>query len=82
VKQAGDQFLMEAFVNARFMAKQLKLLNDVRNWLKAVTLADVVTSNRRTFLPGIKQGECSSQQLHNCAWPRQPDKLTKAHWEM
>jgi hypothetical protein len=51
---AGDRFLMEAFVNARFDAKQLKLLNEVRNWLKAVTVADVVTADGRTFLPGIK----------------------------
>ena len=68
----------EAFVNARFDAKQLKLLNEARNWLKAVTLADVVTADGRTFLPGIKRGERSSQQLHNYSWPRQPDKLTKA----
>jgi hypothetical protein len=73
---------MEAFVNARFTAAQRKLLNEVCNWLKAVNLADVVTADGRTFLPGIKQGERSSQQLHNYPWPRQPEKLTKAHWEM
>ncbi|MGL5936611.1 MAG: hypothetical protein ACRCZI_13435, partial [Cetobacterium sp.] len=82
LKRAGDRFLMEAFVNARFDAKQLKLLNEVRNWLKAVTLADVVTADGRTFLPGIKRGERSSQQLHNYSWPRQPDRLTKAHWDI
>jgi hypothetical protein len=82
LKHAGDRFLMEAFVHARFDAKQLKLLNEVRNWLKAVTLADVVTTDGRTFLSGIKQGERSRQQLHNYSWPRQPDKLTKAHWDI
>ena len=82
LKRAGDRFLMEAFVNAKFDAKQLKLLNEVRNWLKAVTLADVVTADGRTFLPGIKRGERSSQQLHNYSWPRQPDRLTKAHWDI
>ena len=63
------QFLMEAFIAAKYSAKDLAMLNQCRTFLKAVTLADISTANGRQLLPGITDGTRKALQCHSSDGP-------------
>jgi hypothetical protein len=66
LQRKGDQFPMEAFIAAKYSAKDLAVLNQCRNHLKAVTLADISNADGRQLLPGIKDGTRKTMQHHCC----------------
>ena len=74
VLQERDVYLMEAFVDGSFRNADLKSLNFVRNYIEAVTLADI----------DIADGSCISYQSYkeiesnglrkDLTWPKVPTK--------
>ena len=78
----NDEFLMLAFKdNPKVKDKDLPLLNQCRTYLQVVTLADITSADGRRLIPGVKEGKAPPQRAHNYKWPRQPDKLSKTHWD-
>ena len=62
LQRKGDQFLMEAFIAAKYSAKDLAMLNQCRTFLKAVTLADISKARGDSFAVGIYNGVLLAQQ--------------------
>jgi hypothetical protein len=80
--RVNDKFLMHTFMLQGYSSKELRLLNQVRNFLRAVTLADITTADGRSLAPGILEGTYLAQRMDKYSWPRQPTQLSKAHTEL
>ena len=52
----NDQFLMEVFINAKFTAAELIMLNQCRCFLKVITTADITNAYGKQLTPGIMEG--------------------------
>ena len=77
-----DQFLMEAFGNIHQDPKTLNMLNQCRCFLQVVTLSGISTADGRQLLPGIGKGKHCRLGQSQHKWPRQPPRLSRAHWEL
>ena len=74
VLRERDVYLMKAFVDGGIQNADLKSLNFVRKYLKAVTLADIVTADGRRISHHSYE-EMESNDLHkDLIWPKVPMK--------
>jgi hypothetical protein len=80
--RVNDKFLMYSFMQQGYNNKELQLLNQVRTFLRAVTLTDITTADGRSLAPGILEGTYLSQRMDKYSWPRQPTQLSKAHKDL
>jgi hypothetical protein len=78
----GDQYLMHAFALHHFKPKELAMINQCRMFLKVITLADITTANGKSLHPWSYDGIRRRPHLHRYHWPRQPKKLSEAHWQL
>ena len=70
VLRERDVYLMEVFINGGFRNTDLKSLNFVRKYLKAVTLADIATADGR-HISHHSYERLESNDLHkNLIWPK------------
>lgn len=74
-----DQFLMPAFVNAKYKGATLRKLNDYRKFLRVVSLADLTTANGKRICQDVLNGQAPQQTWHNYQWPRQQPSLSSEH---
>ena len=65
---------MEAFVDCGFRNADLKSLNFVRKYLKAVTLADITTADSRRVSHHSYEGLESNGLRKDLIWPKVPTK--------
>jgi hypothetical protein len=82
LRRAEDEFLMPCFLMARYKEGELKMLNDCRTFLHAITLADITTALGNTICVESYNGRRAIQFLHQYEWPRDPPSLPKAHWDL
>jgi len=77
----GDAFLMPTFART-YSSSDLRVLNQCRMFLKAITLADLVTLDGTRILPTAYAGRPRSDCIHQCRWPRTPPALPATHWNL
>ena len=70
-----DEYLMMAFVNEGFRNNDLKVLNYVRKFLKAITLADISTADgSRISFQSFNIIKGNGLRLDIKEWPKTPSK--------
>ena len=69
-----DVYLMKAFVDGGFRNTDLKSLNFVRKYLKAVTLADIATADGRRISHYSYKGLEGNGLRKDLEWPKVPKK--------
>ena len=73
---------MPTFIKHGYKEEDLRLLNECRMKLHAVTLADLCTvTGDRLSLPAF-QGHSVDQSMRQVKWPRDPPTLSTQHWEL
>ena len=78
----NDEFLMQAFLDHPDVQNtDLPLLNQCRMFLNVITLSDITSADGTRLLPGVLDGKPPAQRTHNFHWPRQPDRLSRHHWD-
>ena len=77
-----DEFIMPLFVKGGFTPEELKVLNECRMFLHAITLADITVADGRTLHPQSYEGVRRESRLHEYDWPRQPPMLSTTHWNL
>ncbi|MGL5934283.1 MAG: hypothetical protein ACRCZI_01520, partial [Cetobacterium sp.] len=82
LRRAEDEFLMPCFLMARYTETKLKTLNECRIYLHAITLADITTASGNTLCKESYNGRRTNQFLHQYEWPRNPQTLPNAHWNL
>jgi hypothetical protein len=82
LQRVGDQYLMHAFALQHYKPKELAMINQCRMFLKVITLADITTANGKSLHPWSYKGIQRQPHLHRYHWPRQPKKLSEAHWQL
>ena len=50
IEQNNDRFLMQEFIDAGINKNDLKIINLIRMSIKAITIADIATADRKTIL--------------------------------
>ena len=76
----GDQFIMEAFLQAGYAGEQLRLLNYCRCWCKAITLADLATANGAYLHPRAMTSSYKGFTYNTVEWNRDPPALAPKFW--
>ena len=74
VLRERDVYLMQAFVDGGFQNGDLKSLNFVRKFLKAVTLADIATADGCRISHHSYEGMESNGLRKDLIWPKVPTK--------
>ena len=70
-----DEYLMIAFVKGGFLNADLKALNYIRKFLKAVTLVDIATADgSRIAIQSYNIIEGNGLRLGITEWPKTPNK--------
>ena len=83
LKREDDLLLMEIFhYEGKYKAHDLKMLNECRMFLQAVTLADITTVCGRSILTEVYEGHPSPQGSNTFQWPRPPPSLSSDHWKL
>ena len=78
----NDRFLMEVFAQHTYSDTQLRLLNECRMYLRAVTLSDICEASGRNIREAALAGSFDSNQCHRYTFPRQPPRLSSRHWSL
>ena len=73
-----DQFLMECFMTSGYSGADLKKLNYVRKYLKAVTLSDISTCDGKKVSHESFLATCSNGLRNDLDWPRVPSILPRS----
>jgi len=73
--RAGDKFLMKCFMESGYSGADIKKLNYVRKYLKAITLSDITTSAGRKLSYESYLCECGNGLRNDFEWPRVPSTL-------
>ena len=68
----GDSYLMTAFITAGYRVIQLKRLNIMRMAMKAVTVTDVATPDRRRITQRTLILKCGNRLRDHYDWPQSP----------
>ncbi len=80
LRRDRDQHLMEVFSDYCTDPTELQQLNWCRNFLRAVTVADIATADGKGLRQTAYEGIPSSQRANLYEFPRQPPSLPKAYW--
>ena len=78
----NDAYLMQAFAQAGYKGKDLAILSRCRMFIKATTLADIVTIDGKAITSWAFDGKSSNNIRPHVQWPRQPDYLTSHYWRL
>ena len=80
----GDCYLMPLFLKL-YQGKDhhplLRRLNQCRMFCKAVTLADLCTTQGDRISASVYEGTGPGSHLRGIEWPRQPKSLSPDHWQ-
>ena len=77
----GDVLLMPLFVKRYGHDKPLlKCLQECRQFVQAVSLADLCTMKGERIWDPVFQGTAKCQTARGIRWPRQPPQLSEKHW--
>jgi hypothetical protein len=72
---------MEAFAQHNYEASDLRVLNQCRTFLHAVTLADVTMADGKFITQEAWNGnQLNGNRINPYEFPRQPPKLPAKHW--
>jgi hypothetical protein len=82
LRRMEDEYLMPSFLLAGYTEGELKMLNEGRCFLHAITLADICTPKGNHITLDSYHGRRATQFLHHYDWPRDPPSLSKAHWDL
>ena len=66
---------MRAFVGHGYKEEDLKQLNFVRKYIRAVSLADITTVDGHRVIYQAFEARASNGLRNNIIWPRLPDVL-------
>jgi hypothetical protein len=83
LRREQDLFLMEAFAQHNYEASDLRVLNQCRTFLQAVTLADVTMADGKFITQEAWNGnQLNGNRINPYEFPRQQPKLPAKHWEL
>ena len=72
-----DTFIMSDFIKADIPKKDLKILNIMRMYLKAFSLADIATSDGKSITYNAWHLKSSNELRVNYDWPRDPPNFSE-----
>jgi hypothetical protein len=68
-QRTNDQFLMQAFADAGYNKKDLRLLNLCRLWAKVISVADITSGAGTHLIPEALERNFTSYQHNDRKWP-------------
>ena len=71
--QSKDVYLMQAFVDHSYKEEDLKQLNFVRKYIRAVSLADITTVDGHRIMYQAFEAQSSNSLCNDIIWSRSPD---------
>ena len=75
--------LLPSFIAYNFSEDELRKLNDCREYLRVVTLSDIVSADLQKLERWAYQGKYNKDRARlNLNWPRRPDNLGKSWWDV
>ena len=82
LRRTNDRHLMDVFWEAGHSPEELKMLNQCRMFLHAITLADVTSANGQEITEQAWNGQPLDNVTHAIPFPRNPSQLSASHWTL